>query len=123
MENREIAVRNLRFPLSEAFPRYWLGGNRAMSLFLDQLSIIFPPGERFFMQSVRAFDGRIHDPALRQAMRAFHAQEALHGREHASYNEILRSGGYPVDAIVRSAGRILGLGKKLLPKSWQLAVT
>lgn len=118
-----IAVRNLRFPLSDSIPRYWLGGNRVMSLFLDHLSIVFPPGERFFMQSVRAYEGKVTDPALKEDMRAFHAQEALHGREHASYNELLRGRGYPVDAIDRSAKGILGLSEKILPKSWQLAVT
>src|SRR6476620_5919722 len=126
METRSehpIAVRNLRFPLSESMPRYWLGGNGVMSLFLDHLSIVFPPGERFFMQSVRAYEGKVTDPALKEDMRGFHAQEALHGREHASYNELLRSRGYPVDAIDRSAKRILWVSQKFLPKSWQLAVT
>jgi predicted metal-dependent hydrolase len=118
-----IAVRNLRFPLADSIPRYWLGGNRVMSLFLDDLSIVFPPGERFFMQSVRAYEHKISDPALKEDMRAFHAQEALHGREHASYNDLLRRRGYPVDAIDRSAKGILGLSEKLLPRSWQLAVT
>jgi predicted metal-dependent hydrolase len=123
MENRSIVVRNLRFPLDASIPRYWLGGNRVMSLFLDHLSMVFPPGERFFMQSVRAFEGRIQDPALKEAVRGFHAQEALHGREHAAYNDLLRARGYPVDAIDRSAKRILGLSEKLTPKSWQLAAT
>ncbi|MFT3923332.1 MAG: metal-dependent hydrolase [Myxococcales bacterium] len=126
MENRSehsIEVRNLRFPLSPSIPRYWLGGNRVMSLFLDHLSIVFPPGERFFMQSVRAYESKVQEPELKEAMRAFHAQEALHGREHASYNELLVSRGYPVAAIDRSAKRILGVAEKVLPKSWQLAVT
>ena len=118
-----IAVRNLRFPLTDHIPRYWLGGNRVMSLFLDHLSIVFPPGERFFMQSVRAYEQQVTDPALKEDVRAFHAQEALHGREHASYNDLLRRRGYPVDAIDRSAKGILGLAEKLLPRSWQLAVT
>lgn len=94
-----------------------------MSLFLDHLSVVFPPGERFFMQSVRAYESRITDPELKEAVRAFHAQEALHGREHASYNELLRARGYPVDAIDRSARRILALSAWLLPKSFQLAIT
>jgi predicted metal-dependent hydrolase len=119
----KIEVRNLRFPLNPSMPRYWLGGNRVMSLFLDHLSMVFPPGERFFMQSVRTYDTKVKDPQLKEAMRAFHAQEALHGREHASYNELLRGRGYPVDAIDRSAKGILGLSERLLPKSWQLAAT
>ena len=49
MAHPEIMVRNVRFELDRSLPKYWLGGKRALSMFLDQLSIVFPPGERFFM--------------------------------------------------------------------------
>jgi hypothetical protein len=117
-----ITVRNLRFPLRET-PKYWLGGERAVSMLLDHLSIVFPPGETFFMNSVRAFDAQIEDPELRAAMRGFHAQEALHGREHTHYNERLAGLGYPVEAIDRSAKHILGVARLVLSKRAQLAVT
>ncbi|MET0286824.1 MAG: metal-dependent hydrolase [Polyangiales bacterium] len=117
-----ITVRNLRFPLDDT-PQYWLGGQRSLSLLLDQLSIVFPPGESFFMESVRAFERELTDPTLRAAVRGFHAQEALHGREHAQYNERLAKWGYPVKAIDRSSRRMLALARLVLPKRAQLAVT
>jgi predicted metal-dependent hydrolase len=123
MSSRVISVRNLRFPLDQGGPRYWLGGNRVMSLFLDHLSLVFPPGERFFMRSVRHYEPHISDAQLKAELRAFHAQEALHGREHESYNQLLRAQGFPVDAIDRSARRILGVVERILPRRLQLAVT
>src|ERR1700712_1174018 len=123
MEKASITVRNLRFTLDDDVPKYWFGGQRSISMLLDHLSIIFPPGESFFMASVRAFESQISDPKLREDIRSFHAQEALHGREHVRYNDRLRKLGYPVDGIEGSARRILGLGKLVLSRRAQLAVT
>lgn len=119
---RSIEVRNVRFPLTDT-PKYWLGGRRAVSMFFDQLSVVFPPGEAFFMSSVRAFEPQLEDPALRLSVRSFHAQEALHGREHGHYNERLAALGYPVKAIDRSARRRLDAGKSVYSKRGQLAIT
>jgi predicted metal-dependent hydrolase len=123
MESASIVVRNLRFQLDDEIPKYWLGGQRATSLLLDHLSVVFPFGESFFMASVRAFEKRITDPKLRADVRAFHAQEALHGREHTRYNERLKTLGYPVDRMDKGARRALWLAKTFLPKRGQLAVT
>ncbi|MDB4987070.1 MAG: hypothetical protein JWN04_2248 [Myxococcaceae bacterium] len=123
MANASITVRNLRFTLDDDVPKYWFGGQRSISMLLDHLSIIFPPGESFFMASVRAFESQITDPQLREDVRSFHAQEALHGREHVRYNERLRKLGYPVDGIDASARRILWLTTRVLSRRGQLAVT
>ncbi|HEY6881791.1 MAG TPA: metal-dependent hydrolase [Polyangiales bacterium] len=117
-----IEVRNLRFPLADA-PKYWLGGRRAVSLFFDQLSVLFPPGEAFFMNSVRAFEAEVTDPTLLGAMRAFHAQEALHGREHTHYNRRLAALGYPVEALERGARRRLHATERMYGARGRLAVT
>jgi predicted metal-dependent hydrolase len=121
--SNQIVVRNLRFKLDDDVPQYWLGGARSVSLLLDHLSVIFPPGEAFFMESVRALEANVHEPRLRAEIRAFHAQEGLHGREHRRHNQRLRTFGYPVDAIDRSARRLLGVAKFALPRSGRLAVT
>ena len=41
-------VRNVRFGTGPEVPRHWHGGRRAVTLFFDNLSLFFPPGERFF---------------------------------------------------------------------------
>lgn len=46
-------------------------------------------GERFFIDSVRAYRDQIHDPELKKAITAFIGQEAMHGREHEEMNNAL----------------------------------
>ncbi len=43
---------------------------------------IFPPGDRFFTESVRNFRDRITAPVLKPQVSGVVGQEALHGREH-----------------------------------------
>ncbi|MFT3924942.1 MAG: metal-dependent hydrolase [Myxococcales bacterium] len=119
-----IVVRNLHFPLDADVPQYWLENTRSVTMFLDHLSLVFPPGERFFINSVRAFEADLQaNPVLRDEARRFYQQEALHGREHTRYNELLTARGYPVGAIDKSAQDLLGLASKALPPRMQLAVT
>jgi uncharacterized protein len=118
-----IEVRNLRFETDERIPRFWHGGRRSVSLFFDNLSIFFPAGERFFIAAVKAHREHVRDPRLLEEVKAFIAQEGVHGREHIRYNEMLRANGYPVDAMERRVKRILARAARFLPKRWQLAVT
>ena len=57
--------------------------------FLNALSIFFPTGERFFMDSVRNYRHLVTDPELKQAVAGFIGQEAMHTREHVLYNDLL----------------------------------
>ncbi|WP_232421079.1 MULTISPECIES: metal-dependent hydrolase [unclassified Leptospira] len=54
--------------------------------FLSSLSVLFPEGERFFIRSVKAFSEEV-DPALRNEIKAFAGQEAVHGNVHDKMNE------------------------------------
>lgn len=123
MTDVPIVVRNLRFAINDQIPRNWMGQPPSVTLFVDHLSMVFPPGERFFIASVKAFEKRLTDPKLKEDVRRFYQQEALHGREHVRFNDILKAHGHPVDAIERSAKRILTVGKWLLPARMQLSIT
>ena len=90
MSSPKLEVRNLRFDVSDEVPRYWHGGKRAVTLFFDNLSVFFPPGERFFISAVKAHAGQLHDENLLEQTRAFCAQEGIHSREHVRYNDMLR---------------------------------
>lgn len=116
-------VRNLRFSVDPRIPKYWQGGPKGVSLFLDNLSTLFPRGERFFMRSVRYFQDGVEDPQLRADVRAFHGQEAMHTREHQRYNAHLRSHGLPADELEAEVSKLLDLVETYLPKRWQLAAT
>jgi uncharacterized protein len=67
-------------------PRYWMAGDPFASHLMNVLSFMFPGGERFFIESVRAFQDRITDPQLRAQVKAFIAQEGAHTREHMIMN-------------------------------------
>lgn len=107
-----------------AVPRDWVDGCPYATALLAALSMLFPEGERFFVDSVKRQRARVDDPALAQAIAGFIGQEAMHGREHRAFNQVLRDHGYPqVDAVDRGLRRLLDVGRRYLPARSQLAVT
>lgn len=122
MNEPTLHVRDLRFTMADV-PRHWLGGRRSVTTFLDNLSVFFPVGERFFVAAVRAHEGHVKDDELRSAVNAFCGQEGVHGREHIRYNAMLRRQGYPVEAMEGRVVRILRVAKAALSPRKQLAVT
>jgi uncharacterized protein len=115
-------VRNLRFEIDESIPQYWHGGRRSISIFLDNLSVFFPAGERFFVKAVRAHQSFVKDDPLTQEVRAFCGQEGVHGREHERYNELVRRF-YPTEAMERRVQAILDRVSEGTPEIGQLGVT
>jgi predicted metal-dependent hydrolase len=103
----EITPRNLRFGLENGVPRYWMDGDPFMTHFMNGLSIIFPPGERMFMDAVRAARPRVSNPATLADIRAFLAQEAIHFREHGELNKALENMGYPARRLEANLRRSL----------------
>ncbi|MDB4976968.1 MAG: hypothetical protein JWN48_5309 [Myxococcaceae bacterium] len=116
-------VRNLQFATDESIPRYWHGGRKSVSQFLNNLSVFFPVGERFFIASMKAHKDFIKDPKLQAEARAFYAQEGIHSREHVRYNAMLREQGYPIEAMEKRVDQLLKLVSKLTPNRIQQGVT
>src|SRR5690554_6690848 len=83
-----IPPRHLDFQIPQA-PRYFLGDNATATTFIAVLSAFFPPGERFFMESVRHFRKQINDPVLKAEVAGFMGQEAIHVRDNKRLNDIL----------------------------------
>lgn len=95
-----IPQRDLRFPLDDTIPRYWYRGRCHVTRFFDAFSIMFPLGERFFIDSVSHFRDRIpRDTPLAEDVAGFIHQEATHIREHRRYNDRLVAQGAPVDQL------------------------
>lgn len=115
-------VRDLRFQLDDV-PKHWHGGRRSVTLFFDNLSVFFPPGERFFVASVKAFRSAATDPTLREQVDAFCAQEGHHSREHVRYNKLLASQGYPAEDMEARVEKRLRRVTRLVPPRRRLAVT
>ena len=127
----ELVVRNLHFHVGVGVgvgtehdvPKQWHAAGKAVTTFFDNLSIFFPAGERFFMQSVRAHQKAVVDVQLLREVRAFCGQEGVHGREHGRYNERLKASGYPIDAMESRVESLLRLVSRVTPRRVQLAAT
>lgn len=115
--------RNLHFKLDASKALDWHHDGRNVSLFLNTLSLFFPVGERFFIDSVRHYRDRIQDPELKKAVAAFIGQEAMHGREHDEYNQHVAEAGVPIEAQERFVGALLKRLQQTTPAAFQLANT
>ena len=90
----QIPVRRLDFAFdARAVPRDWYAEDLYLTHVFQALSVAFPEGEKFFVESVRLFRDQIHDPALKAAVAGFAGQEAMHGRGHRAFNEIIDADG------------------------------
>lgn len=117
-----IPPRHIDFVFPEAMRKYFYAGNATATTFFAMLSGFFPPGERYFMESVRPFRSSITNNELRAAISGFIGQEAIHGREHDRLNTLLAEKGFDMetpDRFVRIGLRVL----KMLPPSTRLAAT
>jgi uncharacterized protein len=116
--------RDLRFDLpAERIGDWNAAGGVHLSQFMNTLSIFFPVGERFFMDSVRHYRERITDPALKKAVTGFIGQEAMHGREHQDYNDMLFAAVPATRGMERLVARLLGWMQRWLPARMQLSAT
>lgn len=87
--NIDIKPRHPSFDLHGALASDWHGNDPFKTAFFNAMSLTFPVGEKYFIDSVRAFDGEYDDPKLIADVRGFIGQEAVHRREHRTYNTIL----------------------------------
>ncbi len=119
-----IPREHLQFGLDGDIPKYWFGGDPFKSRFWDALSIIFPPGEKFFMTCVRDFRDQISDPKLLQDIKDFNRQEAQHSMVHRQDNDRLRAQGVDVDALSDWVAHMLNNRyRKWYSRGYTLAVT
>lgn len=92
----KIQVRRMNFEFTPDIPENWADDNAFLTALLAGLSASFPPGERYFIESVRHFAGEVKDPELRERIRGFIGQEANHTKEHIAFNRFLDARGIPV---------------------------
>src|SRR6218665_3920837 len=88
----DLVVRRLLIDLATPFPVRWNGGDTFRSAFFNALSMSFPVGEQYFIDSVRSGLKSL-PPEARERFAAevqgFVGQEATHRRIHALFNEHL----------------------------------
>lgn len=105
-----ITPRDRRFGRGAIQDRWWLGGDPIATAFYNALSITFPRGEAFFVESVRAHREGV-PPKLAREINAFIMQEVVHSREHVSFNKRVHDAGYDVHALEQSVIESLEMTK------------
>ena len=118
MQPREYSFEDL-----DAIPQYWNLDNPILTHFENAFSIMIPPGERFFVDSVRAYEGRVTDEEGRALIRAFVQQETLHGEAHDRYNASCERFGIDIKAQEAYAAKVFRRTRRWLPARIQLGIT
>lgn len=99
----KFGPRRKSFHIEAALSTDWHGRSAFITAWFNAMSMLFPLGEKFFIDSVRHFAGDIDDPRLEGEIAAFQAQEATHRRQHQRYNELLcKMRGYDLERIERN---------------------
>ena len=93
----DLVVRKLLIDLSTPFPARWNGGDAFRSAFFSALSMSFPIGEQYFIDSVRAGLKTLPQAErerLATEVQGFVGQEATHRRIHGLFNGHLEKLGF-----------------------------
>ena len=105
----DLVVRRLLIDLQTPFPARWNGGDAFRSAFFSALSMSFPVGEQYFMDSVRAGIKTLA-PAerdrLAKEVQGFVGQEATHRRIHGLFNQHLETLGFSNEIERRALRRL-----------------
>lgn len=120
-EELTIHRRDYQFGRDNPHPRWWLNNDPIATAFYNGLSALFPLGERFFMDSVKAYRNKV-DGKLKAQVADFLYQEAMHTREHVVFNKMATDAGYDIKKLENRAATLLGFARTKLPIH-QLAAT
>ncbi|PCI46610.1 MAG: hypothetical protein COB51_06950 [Moraxellaceae bacterium] len=120
-----ILARRVKLKHIDNKPRHWHHNDPFMSHLMNAASLFFPEAERFFIRTVRKFEGQISDEQLKKDLKQFISQEAIHGHIHNQYNnDLIQNLGY--DFMEQNERRIKGVFaffNRYTSKHFQLAVT
>ena len=108
----DLVVRRLLIDLTAPFPARWNGGDAFRSAFFNALSMSFPLGEQYFIDSVRAGIKTLpqaDQDRLATEVQGFIGQEATHRHLHARFNRHLITWGLVNRWEARAAARLVQL--------------
>lgn len=122
--NIRIEARNREHDIAECLGRDWFDNHPFKTAWFNAMSMTFPQGEKYFIDSVRHFADEIDDPKLLQEIRGFCGQEGYHRREHERYNrELCKRRGYDYDYLEGRLEKNIEFSKKTFSPLKQLALT
>ncbi len=122
-QGRPIRRRDLRFALDPRRASNWHARGPHVAHWFNALSLFLPPGEAFFIDSVRHFAADLRPPELRAAVADFLAQEAAHSREHRRYNAALAAAGLPARYLEKRVQNFFSWHRQHFSPANRLAVT
>ena len=105
----DLVVRRLLIDLDTPIAARWNGGDAFRSAFFSALSMSFPVGEQYFMDSVRSGLKTLPEPERQkfaQEVQGFVGQEATHRRIHSLFNGHLAKLGFKNDIERRALKRL-----------------
>lgn len=105
----DLVVRRLLVDMEAPIPRHWCAGDAFRTALFNALSMSFPVGEQFFIDSVRnGFKALPADQQerFRAEVQGFVGQEATHRRLHSLYNAHLAKLGLVNDWEPRARKRL-----------------
>ena len=118
-----VPRQDLDFGLDGDIPRYWFAGDPFKTRLFDAFSVLFPEGERFFINCVRDYRDRVTDPTQQQQVKDFIRQEGQHGMVHDAFNRRLAAQGIRVARIESTLHRLMEDERRYFPKRFTLACT
>ncbi|MBK6739219.1 MAG: metal-dependent hydrolase [Haliea sp.] len=119
-----VLPRNREYDIVRSLAGDWFDNHAFKTAWFNAMSITFPLGEKFFIDSVRHFAGQISDPKLTEDIRGFCGQEGFHRREHQRYNEALcRLRGYDLQQMEGRLERNIQRSYTFLSPLQRLALT
>ena len=74
-----INPRNREYDIAECLGRDWFDNHAFKTAWFNAMSITFPLGEKFFIDSVRYFQDQIDDPKLQAEIRRLREALSQHG--------------------------------------------
>ena len=122
-EGVSLQPRRFVFDDLDAVPQYWFAGNPLLTHFENAFSIMIPPGERFFVRSVRNYADRLPEQEARELLEAFATQEELHSAAHEEMNASFARFGVAVEREAARAEALFERVTRILPPWAQLGVT
>ncbi len=84
--NHDITVRKMDFELPEHIDPVLVPGRPEESFVYMGISLILPHLEPYLIRTMKVAGRELRDPALREQVRRFSAQEGQHYRQHIDYN-------------------------------------
>jgi predicted metal-dependent hydrolase len=120
----QFGPRRQSFNLEDSLGGNWHGDSLFVTAWFNAMSLLFPLGEKFFIDSVVHFEDDIEDPRLQDEIAAFRAQEATHRLHHQRYNELLCDlRGYDLERFEKNERERMAWAYRELPPRRRLAGT